>query len=189
MENITQSKWFIPAVVVGILVILIIGVLVGMSFTSSKTATNPDGSPLDDAGVVTGPTSDTVSEVPDNIRIPEAGEEQKGDTAVPDLVTSAAPGVEAKFRGFNVVISKGGFSPGEIVARQGDTVKITFSTSDGSYDVVQPDYGFKTRVINPGETQILEFGATTPGKYTFFCGSCGGPDDGPVGHFVVVPKE
>lgn len=173
----SNARIIIIAVVLALL-LFVVGVLVGR-----YTLLRPQGEPTD-----TTQQSQTVSEVPSDTKIPELGAtDVAAGVAVPTNVTAAAPGVDAKFRGFTVNIEGDKFSPETIIVKQGDTTSIKFTSVDKAYDFTQPDYGLFTS-IPKGVTKLVEFGGVNPGKYTYYCKSCGGPEKGPVGYIVVVPK-
>lgn len=132
--------------------------------------------------------SSTVQEVSSDVKVPDAdAADVAKDVAVPKVVSDAAPGVEAKFRAFDVKVENGSFSPSTIIVRQGDTANIKFTAVDRDYDFVQPDYGLSSKLLR-GKTQLIEFAGVNPGKFTFYCSSCGGPSKGPIGYVVVVPR-
>jgi plastocyanin domain-containing protein len=89
---------------------------------------------------------------------------------------------------FSIAVQNGAFTPNTIVLNQGDTVRMLLTARDRDYDFVQPDTGLSSN-LPKGVEKIVEFSGMTAGKYTFYCASCGGPDKGPLGHIVVVPKK
>lgn len=131
----------------------------------------------------------TRSEVPSGIVVPEKDSTSTpANVAVPSVVTAAAPQGETKFRSFDLRMEGGKFIPDTVAVYVGDTVHINISAVDKDYDFVQPDYGFRS-VLPKGQTRVLEFQATTEGKYILYCEKCGGPENGPVGYIVVVGKQ
>ncbi len=118
-----------------------------------------------------------------------------GGVAVPDTVTPAGGTQrgDSKFRSFDIKISSTKFDPDTVIVKLGDTVRISATAVGGSYDLFQPEYGFRVpqkigTSLKSGETQSVQFDATSEGKFMFFCQSCGGPNKGPVGYLVVAPK-
>lgn len=124
--------------------------------------------------------ADTVVPEKDSANIPE-------NVAIPEVVVPAAPEAESNFRVFDLMVKGDKFIPDTVAVNVGDTVHINISAADKSYDLVQPDYGFKV-VLPKGETKVLEFQATNDGKYVLYCEKCGGPENGPVGYIIVVKK-
>jgi len=90
-------------------------------------------------------------------------------------------------RNFNVVLDGDSVFPQKIIIKLLDMVTINFSAIDKTYDFIQPDNGLAWTVPKGG-SKSLQFQGATPGEFTFYCESCGGPDKGPVGYFIVVPK-
>ena len=188
MNPESKTRLITIAEVGALVAVLVIGLLIGW-YLSRNAGTTPTGNPNDTGTVGTpgGPTSETVSEVDSDFRVPEPGDEASGDVAVPNAVTEAAPGVEAKARSYAVSVSGNQFSPSTIALRVGDTVSIRFTAQDKDYDFTQPDLGLSAKLIQ-GKEQLIQVTPSATGKFTFFCASCGGPDSGPVGYLVVAPK-
>jgi plastocyanin len=180
----TKKAWMY---IVGGVVVIVLIILIAMLW-GKKAATGPEG------GVATGSVSGVVPEesktrleVPANTKVPDANSEVGADVAKPTAVANAAPGVSSKFRAFSISINNNDFAPGTVIISVGDIAHIDFTAVDRSYDITQPDYGFKLNIAK-GETKLLEGQYSTAGKYIFYCSECGGPDKGPVGYIVVVPK-
>lgn len=130
--------------------------------------------------------STTREEVPTDTVVPDQNSSVPANVAKPDTVIPAAPGVESKKRIFNISINSGKFVPDTVIVNVGDIANVTFTAVDQAYEIVQPDYGFKLNIAK-GESKLLEAQFNTPGKYMFYCASCGGPEAGPKGYFTVVP--
>ncbi len=174
---------------VGVLVaVLVVGLLIGWYVSRHAATPTGDVNNTGNTSVNGAPTSTTVTEVPKDIRIPDAGEKQVGDIAVPTIVTEAAPNVEARARSYSINVTGNQYSPSTIVGRVGDTITIRFTATDKDYDYTQPDLGLSAKLLK-GKEQIIQVAPTATGKFKFFCSSCGGPDKGPVGYLVVAPKE
>ncbi len=111
-----------------------------------------------------------------------AGPEEEGgtetfDSAAPDEnleltetknESEAAPGSEAKRRVFEMMATKDGYNPEEVVVNQGDTVHFDLKTTGVGYDISLPDMGLY-QSIEEGEEKVLEFQALTPGIFTYLC--------------------
>lgn len=120
------------------------------------------------------------------VKVPEKGDNTTGDIAVPSDVVPVRPGSESQRRVFNISVSAQAFSPAEIIVKKGDTITINVTAVDGNRDLTQPDFGFSLN-IPKGETKLLQMDATTPGKFIFYCKSCGGPESGPIGSIIISP--
>jgi len=129
-------------------------------------------------------TTSTREEVPENIVVPEPGAEVEEGIAVPQTVTEAAPGVEAKFRRFEIKAENENYIPSTIIVNKGDTVHIDFTAVDKKYDFVLPDYHMK-QVAERGETKIIEFQALEQGKF-LFCSELYGGLEGKMKGYIIV---
>ncbi len=129
--------------------------------------------------------SPTKEAVPENIKVPEKGEKISEDVAVPTEVAQAAPGVEAKYRSFDIKGENNKFIPSTIIVKLGDTVHINFTAQDKDYDITFPDYNMK-QVALKGQTKVLEFQAVLEGKFTYYCEMCGGLNSTAKGYIIVV---
>lgn len=186
MNPESKSHILTVAEIVGLCIaVLVAGLLIGTYIIGGRDAapdTENEASNTDGAA-----TSNTVSAISGDVRVPEAGEEISDDVAVPLIVTEAAPGVDARFRSFTVTVDGNSFSPSQLVVRQGDTTRITFKALDKTYDFTQPDLGL-SRILSQGQDSVVEVAPQATGKFMFFCTSCGGPDAGPVGYLTVAPR-
>mgnify|MGYP001559452915 CR=1 FL=1 len=125
---------------------------------------------------------------PENIAVPEKDSGNVPENvAKPEQVSPAAAGVEEDMRTFSITVSGNKFSPDTVIARVGDIIKLNFTAVDKNYEFTQPDYGFKAQ-LPKGQTVSVTFGVNGEGKFLFYCGSCGGPSQGPVGYIIVVKR-
>lgn len=70
---------------------------------------------------------------------------------------------------FKVIGTKFSFDVTEIKVKQGDKVKITFVNKEGLHDWRVDEFDAKTKVINEGETDTVEFVASKTGKFEYYC--------------------
>lgn len=172
-------------IIIGIIAILILASVGSLYFLNKPTQSvtqrdAPVEQPLPEK-------SATWNETPENVAVPEKGSAAPENVALPTVVGAAAPNVSAAYREFSLTVAGGKFSPDTVIVRKNDTVRITLTASGGDYDFTQPDYGIYLPVLR-GQTKWAEFQATAVGKFTFYCKSCGGPDRGPVGYFIVAAQ-
>jgi uncharacterized cupredoxin-like copper-binding protein len=99
--------------------------------------------------------------------------------------SSVTPGETVR----EIVISGGefSFSPASIQLKLGERVKLTFM-NDGNFehDFIINELGVKTKKIEPGESDTVEFIATKVGTFTFYCGVGDHQDLGMEGQLVVT---
>jgi len=128
-------------------------------------------------------------EAPVITRIPDANEvlpaAQQKEIAVPTVVVPAAPGVDSKFRNFNITAEGGKFIPEKIIVQVGDTVHVNFTAVDKDYDITFPSYNMK-QTAKQGQTKILEFQAVQDGSFLYYCESCGGAEGTTKGNIIIV---
>lgn len=128
-------------------------------------------------------------EAPVITRIPDANEvllaAQQKEIAVPTVVVPAAPGVDSKFRNFNITAEGGKFVPEKIIVQVGDTVHVNFTAVDKDYDITFPSYNMK-QTAKQGQTKILEFQAVQDGSFLYYCESCGGAEGITKGNIIIV---
>lgn len=159
--------------------------------TTNNTQTNTEvtTTPTTDNGTSTAVVDKFRTEVPANIVVPDQNtqltEAEKKVTAIPTVVTAAAPGVEAQFRSFDIKADAGIFTPSKIIARVGDTVHVNFTAVDKDYDIVFPSYNMK-QTAKKGQTKILEFQAVEEGSFLYYCNTCGGETSNTKGNIIIA---
>ncbi len=124
---------------------------------------------------------------PPNAVVPERGMSLAANIAVPDTIGSAGPNTSASYRSFSLKSENDALTPDTVIVWERDTVRLDITAADRAYNFVQPDYGFKI-FLPKGGTKTVEFSATASGKFIMYCASCGGPQRGPVGYIIVVPR-
>lgn len=173
MEN-KKKDIIIYSIVALIILVVAVGYFVGWFAVPSGTPTS-------------GPTSATRSDVPPGTVAPAVGATGTPEgVAVPQVSIPAAPGVKAQLRVFNITASNNVFTPSTVIANEGDTIHINFTAVDKTYDITIPDLSLQ-QTAKKGETKVLEFGANPPGKFAFYCESCGGLNSSAIGSIIIVP--
>lgn len=61
------------------------------------------------------------------------------------------------------------FSPTEVAVSAGQTFFLELQSEVGKHNLVIEKTAFKTKVLNQGETEVLEVNIDQPGTYNFFC--------------------
>lgn len=62
------------------------------------------------------------------------------------------------------------YTPNEIKVKQGDKVKIIFTNAGGTHDLILEAFDVRTKTIQTGETDTIEFMADKKGTFEFYCG-------------------
>lgn len=137
------------------------------------------------------PKSQTWQNVDKNTYVPLTKEEASklgGNVAEPENVVKANANTDANILAFQkLLIENNEFKPSEFRLKQGDVFDVFVKAVGQDYDITQPDYGIELK-IKKGEEKRLQFQVTAAGKFMFYCKSCGGPEKGPKGYIIVVPK-
>jgi plastocyanin len=77
------------------------------------------------------------------------------------------------------------FSQSEIRVRKGDTVRITFESTDGFHDWTIDEFDAKTEQVNPGETTSVEFVVDQVGAFEYYCSVGNHREQGMIGSLIV----
>lgn len=86
---------------------------------------------------------------------------------------------------FTVEGSNFKFAPEQMRAKEGQTVQVTFKNVGGFHDFVIEGLGVKTKRINTGEEETIEFVAKEAGTYAFYCSVPGHREKGMEGTLTV----
>jgi nitrous oxide reductase len=172
--------------VIGLVVFLLILLFVSL-FLTQKIKTNKNINTLNNNEPIQ--TKEELNS--SNVFVPSSKEEAQNlgeNVAKPQNVVQANPKTDASIRTFEgLLIENNEFKPLEFRVKQGDIFDVFVKALDKDYDITQPDYGIVLN-IKKGEEKRLQFQATASGKFMFYCSLCGGPDKGPKGYLIVVPK-
>ena len=102
-------------------------------------------------------------------------------TATPPPATPPVTSVKE----FTVSASPFVFDPTEIRVQKGDTVKITLMNTEGTHDWRVEGYEVGTKVIQGGESDMIEFIADTSGTFEYYCSVGNHRQMGMVGKLIV----
>lgn len=163
--------------------VLIVAVLVILSTGGKNGPETPGGA----ATTTPVSQSDTYKPVDANTVVPDANSQVDSGVAKPTEVKAVGAGGIVDQRNFQVVVKNDSVSPQKVIVYVGNLVNVAFTSADKQYDFVQPENGMSW-TVSKEKPITLTFQSPNPGQFTFYCVSCGGPDKGPVGYFVVVPK-
>lgn len=84
------------------------------------------------------------------------------------------------------VESKGlNFTPNEIRVKVGDKVKIIYKNNIGQHNWTLDEFNAKTKLINAGEQDTVEFVADKAGSFEFYCSVAGHRQAGMKGMLIV----
>ena len=184
-----DAKKKIMIVTVIAVVILAVIVFAGYEWrANAPTVSTSVPASNSNSGAASAPTPSIVTRtaVPANTVVPDKGATGiPANVAVPAVQGPGDPAGNVSYRSFNIKIENNVFSPSTVIVKQGDTVNLSLTAVDGNYGFTQPDYGFNAPIAK-GQTKNAQFQVLQSGDFLFYCGSCGGPSKGPVGHIIVT---
>jgi heme/copper-type cytochrome/quinol oxidase subunit 2 len=184
-----DTKKKILMVIVLAVVILAVIVFAGYEWrANAPTVSTSVPASNSNSGAASAPTPSIVTRtaVPANTVVPDKGATGiPANVAVPAVQGPGDPAGNVSYRSFNIKIENNVFSPSTVIVKQGDTVNLSLTAVDGNYGFTQPDYGFNAPIAK-GQTKNAQFQVLQSGDFLFYCGSCGGPSKGPVGHIIVT---
>ena len=95
--------------------------------------------------------------------------------------------MEGEAKEFKVSGANFRFSPDTMTIKKGDTVKVIFSNTDASmpHDWVIDEFDTRTSILQPGESEIIEFVADKAGTFEFYCSVGQHRANGMVGKLIV----
>ena len=77
------------------------------------------------------------------------------------------------------------FDPKNITVQKGDTVKIIFTNTEGTHDLVIDEFNVATKKTNAGESDTVQFVADKMGTFEYYCSVGNHRQMGMVGKLIV----
>lgn len=77
------------------------------------------------------------------------------------------------------------YSPASISVKSGDKVKITFKNTAGRHDLTMDEFNVKTKVLEVGKEETIEFVADKKGEFKYYCSVPGHRAQGMEGTLTV----
>jgi plastocyanin len=87
--------------------------------------------------------------------------------------------------GENFKFTMNGVDNPEIKVKQGDKIKIEFTSASGFHDFVIDELGAKTEKLRDGGSQAIEFTASKKGTFEYYCSVGEHRAKGMKGNFIV----
>lgn len=97
--------------------------------------------------------------------VPAVTESTTNEESTSSSITDPASVVKE----FTVSGSSYKFDPPSLTVSKGDTVKITFNNSGGMHDFQIEEFNAKTKILQSGESETIEFVADQIGTFEYFC--------------------
>lgn len=99
--------------------------------------------------------------------------------------TGGAPATQPTFIEFNIESRGLSFTPNEIKAKVGDTVRVIYRNNLGTHDFVIDEFNVRSPLINEGEIAAVEFLVDKRGVFEFYCSVPGHREAGMKGTLIV----
>lgn len=93
--------------------------------------------------------------------------------------------VGSQVREFTVVATPFKFDVTEIKVKKGDTVRIVFKNEGGMHDWVVDEFNARTKQLQAGQTETIEFVADKVGTFEYYCSVMQHRQMGMVGKLIV----
>lgn len=93
--------------------------------------------------------------------------------------------MEGSVKAFTVESSGLSFTPNKLTVKAGDKVTITYKNNVGTHNLVIDEFSVKTKLLNAGQQESVEFVAAKKGVYEFYCAVPGHRQSGMVGTLTV----
>lgn len=90
-----------------------------------------------------------------------------------------------QIRTFDINSTDHRFSIREIRVNEGDTVRINFNNQVGIHDFVLDEFNVQTAILNPGQSEQIEFVANQSGTFEYYCSVGNHRQLGMVGTLIV----
>lgn len=110
---------------------------------------------------------------------------QNPTTISPGVGGQGGESAQVNVKEFTIEGKPFSFTPNEIRVKEGDTVRINFRNMEGFHDWTLDEFNVKTKQIQAGEVDTVEFVANKKGTFEFYCSVGNHRQMGMVGKFLV----
>lgn len=116
------------------------------------------------------------------------------DTTTPPPIIQEQPGgssltpppaTEPEIKTIEVSGISYSFTPATLRVNQGDTVRIIFTSEEGTHDWVIDEFNARTNVLSAGQTETISFVADQTGTFEYYCSVSNHRELGMVGQLIV----
>jgi plastocyanin len=154
----------------GLIVIIALGA--AFLYRNKDAAYPPTDRPAEDEDTRRAPTAEP-SPTPE-ISVSASPESAHAPTAEPTVSPTPSPSPartpEAlELEEITITGHSFSFTPSRITVHKGDNVRITFKNAGGFHDLVVDELGLRTKQINAGEEDSIEFTADKTGLFAYYC--------------------
>lgn len=82
-----------------------------------------------------------------------------------EVATTTIPSVKE----FTITTKNFTFSPSTMRVSRGDIVRITLQNQGGTHDLVLDAFNARTKVLQNGQSETIEFTASSTGSFEYYC--------------------
>ncbi|MBI2572343.1 cupredoxin domain-containing protein [Candidatus Woesearchaeota archaeon] len=181
MDNRQSTKKSFVNIVSIILVSLVLVLAVGCESKSQPVPQVTQPVPYGEPAPFDGPAETNVVNADDSM-------ENMEEESQPVPTTSSAPTPGATtflITGENFKFVMDGKDAPELRVKEGDTVRIEFSSTDGFHDWVVDEFDAHTQKVRPGTPTSVEFVASKKGTFEYYCSVGSHRQQGMKGKLIV----
>lgn len=91
------------------------------------------------------------------------------ETSPNSSTEASVSALSEKIKEFTVIGSNFKFEPATLTVNQGDKVRITFKNTQGMHNFVIDEFNAKSKTIQSGTEDVLEFTAAETGIFEYYC--------------------
>ncbi len=96
-------------------------------------------------------------------------QQTNSDSTATTTPNGAAGGIELAVREFTVSGKNFSFVPSTMRVNEGEMVRITFKNDSGTHDFVVEGYNQRTKILQSGQSETIEFLADKKGTFEYYC--------------------
>ncbi len=130
------------------------------------------------------PPSAAITATPPTSTAPDQSMSANDTVATPS--TTAKVTLDGQVKVINVQASSFAFNPAEITVNKGDKVRIVLTNASGNHNWVIDEFNAKTKTIQSGQTDQVEFTASKAGTFEYYCAVANHRQMGMVGKLIVL---
>lgn len=121
----------------------------------------------------------------DSTPVAETNQEQNDVSQKTSGTNNPADSTELATREFAINGTSFSFTPATMEVNQGERVRITFTNTGGTHDLVVEGYDVRTKVLQTGQSETIEFIANEAGTFEYYCSIGNHRQQGMEGTLVV----
>jgi plastocyanin len=155
-----------PMIFVGVGVIVVLAI--GAFLLNQKRTPTPNEEGIEGAHMTQGSAAEESME--GTSEAVNEGDNQINNSSQPAM-TDMTVGNESSSQAVEVQVEGGNyyFKPNSITVKEGQPVKITLTSVEGTHDFVIDEFNVKTQTVNADQSTSVEFTPDKTGSFEFYC--------------------